>query len=151
MRRALGVLLAVMLTGAVMQASEFDWIARHVEQESGCRRTHIPFFGLARFAVAVGHPAGASELNLAVFEHTDISPVRFSEIVNEAAGSFWKPILRVRSSRGQSTTIFAQHDGQRVRLLIGNLDHGEATLVEVRVNVEQLMRFIDDHQHKSRE
>ena len=148
MRRTISLSLLLLTTIApALRAGEFDWIARNVERESGCKRTHIPFFGVAKFVVAVGHPAGASQLDLAVFEDTNISPERFSDILSNAAGSTWKPMIRVRSKRGESTTIFAQQDGKRVRLLIGNFDHREATLVQIRVNVDKLLRYVDDCKH----
>jgi hypothetical protein len=144
----MGLLIAM---PTALQASEFDWIARNVERESGCKRTHIPFFGLARFVVAVGHPGGASELNLAVFESADIAPERFREIVDHSVGGSWKPMVRVSKRNGESTTIFAQADGRHIRMLIGTLEHGEATLVQARVNVGEFIRFVNDVQRRKAE
>src|ERR1700683_4986531 len=68
-RSAASALLLTALLAPAMQAGDFDTLVARFSHESGATRTHIPFFWVARAVVAVAHPAGASELNLAVFEH----------------------------------------------------------------------------------
>lgn len=147
--RASLAVAAVLLLGlslpTALQAGEFDWMVREFSRETGMKPTHIPFFGLAKFVVAVGHPAGTSELNLAVFEDADLDAARFSQITDAAVGSCWKPMVRVRSKSGESTNIYARPSGKEMRVLIATLDHGDATFVEVRVEPEALMRFVDEH------
>lgn len=137
------VLLAALPVAA--WSSEFDWLVREFARESGAKQTHIPLFGLARFAVEVSHPAGTSELNLAVFEHANVESRRFSELTDRVTGRNWKPMVRVRSRSGESTNIYAQTDGKNLRLLITSLDSEDATFVEVRIRPEELMKFVDDH------
>ena len=128
--------------------AEFDSIVRTVQEQSGCQRTHIPFFWLARVAVAVGHPAGASQLKLALFERPSVAPERFSEIVDDAVGPIWKPMVRVRSQKGEVTSIFLQENGGRaVRILVATKDQEDAVLVQVRLDVGRLLHFVDEHQH----
>ncbi len=148
MKRAL-LSLFLLAAPAVLQAGEFDWIARHFERDSGCERLRIPFFGLARFVVAVAHPAGTSELNLAIFEKPGLSVDRFNRIVDDAVGNHWKPMVRVRSRNGESTNIYAQEIGRDLRLMIGTLDRDDATLVEVRVRPDKLIKFVDEMKKRS--
>lgn len=145
------ILAGVMLFAALPLASwgsEFDWLVREFARESGVEPTHIPLFGLVRFAVAVVQPAGTSDLNLAVFEHARLDPVRFREMADGATRHLWKPMIRVRSNKGESTNIYAQTEGQRLRLLIATLDQEDATFVQVRVKPQELMRFVDDQKWK---
>jgi len=129
-----------------LPASEFDWMVREFSRETGAKAMHIPFFGLARFVVAVGHPAGTSELRLAIFEHANLEPARFSDMTDVATGGAWKPMVRVRSRDGESTNIYAQGDKDNLRLLITTLERdGEATFVQVRVKPAALMKFVDEH------
>ncbi|HEY7304185.1 MAG TPA: hypothetical protein VH601_08735 [Bryobacteraceae bacterium] len=146
MRAMRAFLVLLLLAPVALPASEFDWMVREFSRESGAKPIHIPFFGLARFIVAVGHPAGTSGLRLAVFEHTNLESSRFSDITDSAVGGAWKPMVRVRSRDGESTNIYAQHDGDNLRLLITSLENGgDATLVEVRVKPATLMKFVDEH------
>jgi hypothetical protein len=103
---------------------------------------------MARTVVAVGHPAGTSELKLAVFERPALEPERFGEIIDDALGPFWKSMVRVRSKDGEVTSIFfRENGGQTVRLFIASKDRNDAVLMQVRLNVDRLLSFIDEHQH----
>jgi hypothetical protein len=144
MRRFLAVSLLLLLPLPV-PASEFDWLVREFSRESGAKRVHIPFLGLANFVVKVGHPAGTSEMKLAIFERGDLEAPRFSSLTDSAVGQSWKPMIRVRSKNGESTNIYARTDGKHLNILITTLDDEDATFVQVRLQPEALMQFIDDH------
>jgi hypothetical protein len=144
MRRLLPI-LGFILVPNFLPASDFDWLVREFSRESGAKQVHIPFFGLARFAVAVAHPAGASSLRLAIFERGDLEGPRFSALTDMAVGDSWKPVIRVRSRNGESTNIYERPDGKHLNLLVTTLDGSDATFVEVRIQPETLIRFVDDH------
>jgi len=126
-------------------ASEFDWLVREFSRESGAKRVHVPFLGLANFVVKVGHPAGTSDMKLAIFERGDLEAPRFTSLTDSAVGGSWKPMIRVRSKDGESTNIYARTDGKHLNLLITTLDDDDATLIQVRIEPQALMQFIDDH------
>lgn len=145
MRRVLPLLLLAGGMAPVVQAGDFDTMVARFSRESGAQRTKIPFFWVAQAAVELAHPAGASELNLAVFEHASIEPRRFRELTDDAVGGIWKPIVRTRSRDGESTNIYARPAGREMHLIIATLSQGEATFVEVSVEPEALLAFVDDH------
>lgn len=145
MRRLLAGILLFAALPLASWGSEFNWLVREFARETGVEPLHIPLFGLVQFAVAVAQPAGTSELKLAVFEHVRLDPVRFKEMADNAAGNLWRPMIRVHSTNGESTNIYAQTEGQRLRLLIATLDNQDATFVQVRLKPEELMRFLDEH------
>jgi hypothetical protein len=145
MRRMLPILLLTALLAPAVRAGDFDTLVARFSHESGATRTHIPFFWVARAVVAVAHPAGASELNLAVFEHASFDPRRFRELTDNAVGGVWKPMVRTCSRSGESTNIYSRPAGREMHLLVATLDHGEATFVEVQVEPEAVMAFIDEH------
>ena len=105
----------------------------------------MPFFGLARFVVAVGHPAGARDIKLAIFERGDLESLRFSTLTDSTVGSSWKPMIRVRERNGESTNIYIREEGKNLNVLITSLDGGEATFVQVRLEPRALIRFVDEH------
>jgi hypothetical protein len=144
-RRLFAILSVATALPLALPASEFDWLVREFSRQSAAKPVHIPLFGLARFAVATAHPAGASELHLAIFQDVELESGRFSEMTDKAVGPAWKPIVRVRSRNGESTNIYAQLSGRDLRVLLTVLDGGEATFVEVRLKPEALMKFVDEH------
>jgi hypothetical protein len=145
LRRVLALCSLALLMPLASFANEFDWLVREFCRESGAHQTHIPFFGLVRFGVAVAHPAGTSELRLAVFEKTNLPSDRFSQLTDSVVGGEWKPMIRVRSRNGESTNIYVQETRKGLRLLITSLDGQDATFVQVRIKPDELIKFVDDH------
>lgn len=137
--------LLLIFIPSLVAASDFDWMVREFARESGAQRVHVPFLGLARFIVAVGQPAGTTDMKLAIFERGDLESLRFSSLTDRSVGSFWKPMIRVRSSKGESTNIYQRLEAKHLNLLITALNGDEATFVQVRIKPESLIRFVDDH------
>jgi hypothetical protein len=148
MKRLLGILLLAVSVPAILPASEFDSLVREFSRQTGSAQTRIPFFGLARFVVAVSHPAGTSDLKLAVFEHPHVLPRDFARVTDEIVGEGWKRIVRVQSRKGQSTNIYTRQDGNHLRLLLASVDGEDATFVEMRIKPEALMKFVDERRTK---
>jgi len=148
MNRAMSRTAALVAFGiglaAVAPASEFDWFVREFARQSGAQPTHIPLFGLVRFSVAVVHPAGTSELRLALFEHANLEPDRFAKLTDAVWGLEWKPIVRVRDRNGEVTNIYVQQSDKALRVLVSSLDGEDATFVQVRIHPEQLLKFVDE-------
>jgi hypothetical protein len=144
MRRLLAILTLSCFPLPVV-ASDFDWLVREFSRESGARQVHVPFFGLARFAVAVGHPAGARDVKLAIFERGDLESLRFSALTDSTVGGSWKPMIRVRERNGESTNIYVREEGKNLNVLITSLDGDDATFVQVRLEPRALIRFVDEH------
>jgi hypothetical protein len=139
---------ALLLLACTLGASEFDWMVRQISRETGVQPVHIPFFGVARFVVHVGHPAGASDLHLAVFEDTHVTPVRFNSMLDSTVGPAWNPIVRVRSRNGESTNIYAREEGKHLRLLICTSERTETTLVEVRIQPDRLVEVVEEQRQR---
>lgn len=147
MRPFLAIASLLLVLTPAASAGEFDWMVREFSRETSVQQLHIPFFGLARFAVAVAHPAGVSGLKLAVFEHPNVQPELFSRIADSISGSDWKPMIRVREKNGEITNIYVQPEGHHMKLLIATLDKDDAVFVQVALKPEKLMKFVDDRKH----
>lgn len=153
MRRMWALILSAGLMAPILtNAGDFDRVVHEFSRQSGVSQTKIPFFFLARAAIAVGHPAGTSQINLAIFENASFDADRFSRLTDAAVRSDWKPMIRVRSKGGESTNIYARASGREMHMIIATYENNEATFVEVRVEPDALMRFIQEHDgHDSRE
>jgi hypothetical protein len=145
MRRLASVTLLLLMLPLILPAAEFDWMVREFSRQSGLQQTHIPFLGLARFAVAVTHPAGTTGLKLAVFENAHMAGANFSRLSDSVTGSAWKPMIRVRDRSGEITNIYMQPDGKHLKVIVATLSGGDATFVELRLSTDSLIRFVDEH------
>ncbi len=149
MRRVLSLAAILVVLAPAAPAEEFNWMVREFSRQTNVQQLHIPFFGLARFAVAVAHPAGVSGLKLAVFENPNVPPEDFSRIADSISGNLWKPMIRIREKNGERTNIYLQPqpDGRRLKLLIATLDKADAVFVQVVLKPEALMKFVDERKH----
>lgn len=147
MRRLSTILLLAVSVPALVPASDFNSLVREFSRQTGVHQTKIPFFGLARFVVAVSHPAGTSELKLAIFENVNGRQRDFVNTAEELVkGEGWNRIVRVRSKKGREfTNIYTRPEGNRLGMLITTADDGDAVFLQVRIKPEELDKFIDEH------
>ena len=126
---------------------EFDRIVQAIETHYGTKRTHIPFMGLANFAVKVARPAGTSGFKLAVFEDLSYSAEdqeKLDRFMYGLSGGDLHPLVRTHSRRDrESTYIFMGEAGRSTKVLIAAFERNEATVIEVKVDMETLLKWID--------
>ena len=108
--------------------------------------------GLVKF---VAHTASAGNLNgfeLANFEGLDYSenttPAISPNIVSRILDDNWRPMVRVQSRRsGEYTSIWVRADKGQCRVMIANLERSEANVIELKVDAEQLLKWVQDPEH----
>lgn len=134
----------------------FDRIVQAIESHYGTKPLHIPFMGVANFAVKVAHPAGAGGVKLAVFEglrdlKSREDPDEWGErdrLMDKLASSDLHPMIRVHSRHdGAATYIFMGPSGKSTRVLIATFERDEATVIEVKANIETLLKSLEDPEH----
>ena len=135
---------------------EFDRIVKAIESHYGTRPLHIPFIGVADFFVKVAHPEGVGGVKLAVFEglkdlRTADDPRDWRErdhLMDKLASASLHPMVRVHSRHdGEATYIFMGPSGKSTRLLIATFERNEATVIEVKADIETLMQSLQDPSH----
>lgn len=127
--------------------SEFDAVVNHLKTQYGAKRKSIPFLGLANLAVKIVRPAGVKSFKLAVFEDQDFSDRNgaklLSAVVRSALDPAWKPLVRVYSHLdGEQTYVYLREAGKNVKLLIVNAQPREAVVVQVKVNPQTLIKWM---------
>jgi len=143
--------LAIFLiaSGVVLMGdSEFDYVVKAIETHYHTKRTHIPFLGLANVVVKVAHPAGASEFKLAVFDDLDAISDRddreLDRFMHDLSSTRLHPLVRVHSHRDREAVyIFATDQGRETRMLIATFQSDQATVVQVKVDMNELLKWID--------
>lgn len=153
---ALAVLLAAAPTDAFGGDVEFDRLVKAIENHYGAKPLHVPFMGLANFVVSVAHPEGASGVRLAVFEnirdlHTADDPGEWRErdrFMDTLPGPNLHPLVRVHARKDhEATYIFMGPSGKSTRVLIATFERNEATVIEVKADIDRLLRSLDDPAH----
>ncbi len=148
MRTRLAALLLVTSFALCGADRDFERIVKAVESHYGVKRTHIPMMGAANLFLKVAHPAGAKSVQFALFE--DLSSARgygdtgdLDKLFDELAAGGLRPVVRVHSrNNGESTYICTGEVGKSTKMLIATFEPREATVVEVEVNIETLMKTI---------
>lgn len=151
-------LAAVVLAAAsVASAGPFDTVVTAIETHFGATRTRIPGMGWANLALMLAHPGGAREVHIALFKdlHTDLDGDKQREVdklMDTVASAELRPLIRTRSGeRGEATYIFSGEVGKTTQLLVATFNSKQATVVEVRVDLETLMRWIQSPDVAGRE
>jgi hypothetical protein len=149
MRMRLLALLLAASSATYAAGSEFDRIVKAIESHYGTPRTHIPLMGVANLFVQVAHPAGTSGFKLAVFENLGSSPsygehAELDQFMRHLSGGGLHSLVRVHSrANHESTYIFAGEAGRSTRMLIATFQRNEATVVEVKVSMEMLLKMVE--------
>jgi hypothetical protein len=134
--------------GTAAAGHEFDRVVKAIETHFGATRTHIPLMGVANFVLQVGHPAGASGFHIALFQdlQTDLDEDRQVELdrfMDTLSSPTLRPLIRTRSlPDAEATYIFCGDTGKTTQILLATFNRREATVIEVKVQFETLLRWI---------
>ena len=126
--------------------AEFKTIVHTIEHTYGVHHMHIPLLGVAMF---FARPSGVRGLKLAVFEGfqtpDDAEGVR--RVVEKSLGPEWYPFLRVRSNgkkKGETTLIYTSPLGDRMRMMIVNLEPSEAVVVKMELSDRAMKKWLKE-------
>lgn len=148
MRTRLLALLLAASAGAFGADRDFDQLVKAVEARFGVPQAHIPMMGVANFFVKVARPKGVAAFRLAVFEHlnfdADGDGTALDRIMAEASKGL-HPLVRVRSRRDHEWTyIYTGEAGKITKMLVATFERREATLVQVQLSMDALVRALGD-------
>jgi len=104
---------------------------------------HIPLLG---FALFFAKPEGVSGLKLAVFEGFQTTAhAEVQRVVESSLGPGWYPFVRVRSKGDRETTlIYANPSGDKMRMMIVNVESSEATVVELKLSDRAIKHWLKE-------
>ncbi len=149
---ALVPVAAVLATAAILPFTvhaarpDFDSVVSAVEQRYGAHAQKIPLMGLVSFCARVATADGVKGLRIAEFDRLPAAPdtAELDRLVRDSLGSSWQPFVVDRSRSGDLSVIYVQPDGQAMRMMIADYDHGELDLVRIEVNGERLAHWMHD-------
>jgi hypothetical protein len=126
---------------------EFDQIVKGIERQYGVKPNHIPLLGVGNLLLKTTHPQGVSGFRIAVFE--DLAGAEgFFAVMNGVGDSNLHPVVQVQSRfNRESTYVFAGSPGKSTRLLVATLENGQATVIEVKADLNALLQLLRDPDH----
>lgn len=142
--KALRIVLLIMCAAASAAAAdhEFRGVVHAIEKTYGVHHMRIPLLGVAMF---FARPEGVSGVKLAIFEGFEMpADARdVSSLLESSLGSDWHPFVRVHSkSDGETTLIYTNPSGGKMRMMIVSLEQSEATVVEVNVSEKAIKAWL---------
>jgi hypothetical protein len=156
MRRLLfvPVALIVLAVPAVVLAGSgdggFDAIVHSIESRYHVRATHIPFMGLISFASRKATHGGVMGLHVAEFESFTeaVDGDELNRMVESKLGPGWERIVRSTSKSGhEQTLIFLHPEGDKMGMMVVDLDGKEMNVVEMAVDPKHLDDDMGQYTH----
>lgn len=128
-------------------ADDFGKIVEHIEARYHVHQQQNLLFHLAGAVAHMGHFAGVKDFKIALFEDERLAQTaddtKIDEIVQSSIQSGFRPLVQSYSRHsGEHTYIYAQAGGTDLKLLIVNLEPGEAAVVQMTVNPDKLYEVI---------
>ncbi len=145
MKGALVVTAVLMLSCAVVQGAErgFDDIVHAISDQFHTQPLHIPFLGLVSFAAFVAHPGGVKQLDLAVFDNLDLDDRGARDLADaiRLADGAWRPFVRIHGHE-ETVVVYMAQERNDCKLLVVTAQHGEVTVVELKLNPEAVQAWL---------
>ena len=144
--RMMSVLALILCTSPLFAADHgFNGVVNAIETTYGVRHMRIPLLGVALFFV---RPDGVHCRNLAVFENFQgpVDSAEVSRLVEDRLGPDWHPFVRVheKGSSGETTLIYANPSGHKMRMMVVSLEPSEATIVEVNIPDHSITKWLKE-------
>jgi len=144
---AIGGLLAL---APGVKADDFGRIVHHIEAEYHVHRNYRFLMSFAGVVVKCTHIAGVTTLKTAIFEDQQLPgsemDTRLDELVQRAGAPGWQPLVKSFSRRnGEHTYIYAQANGNDMKLLLVTVEPNEAVVMQLKINPVKLSEFINKH------
>lgn len=150
----LGAVTAAMTPAILLAAGGagvgFDTVVRGIETRYHAHANKMPFMGL--ISLVAGHATHGSVrgIHIAEIEHLDgpVDGTELNALVAQHIGAGWQRIIRDTSRSGdEQSLIYVKPEGQRLGMLVVDLDHAEMNVVQISINPDKLSDEITEHRH----
>jgi len=150
----LGAVTAATTPAIVLAASGagegFDAVVRGIESRYHVHANKIPFMGLMSLVASHATQGGVRGIHVAEIERLNgpVDGMELNSLVTERMGPGWERIVRDTSRSGdEQSLIYVKPEGNRLGMLVVDLDHNEMNVVEISINPDKLSSEIAEHRH----
>lgn len=143
----------VPVSGCAASGHDFDAVVSAVQARYPAHVQRVPMMGLISFCASVVTGDGVKGMQVAQFDsfRNAPDPAELDRLVSHALGSEWQRFVTTRDRDGSVSLIFSQPDGEAMRLMIADYDHGELDLVRIEVNGKRMQHWLENPQASARE
>ena len=130
---------------------EFKDVVAAICEEFQTKPMHIPLMGLVSGFVKMAHPAGAKQLDLAIFEDLDPSKGsgrNLAESVRAAVGRWMQPMVQdheMKNGQDETVLVYMFEKGKDANVLTVVIEADQAIVTELRLNPEAMQKWISSH------
>ena len=146
--------LTAVMTPAILLAAGggmgFDAVVHGIESRYHVHATRIPFMGLISGIAGISTHGGVRGLHVAEIEHLEgpVDGAELNALVEQYAGAGWQRIIRETSRSGdEQSLIYVRPDGDRLKMLVVDLDNHEMNVVQMSMNPDRLADEMSNHHH----
>ena len=146
------VLALVPVTGCAASGHDFDAVVSAVQARYPAQVQRVPLMGLVSLCARVVTGDGVKGMQVAEFENfrNAPDPAELDRLVSDTLGAGWQRFVMERDRDGNASLIFSQPDGEAMRLMIADYEHGELDLVRIEVNGKRMQRWLENPRGSAR-
>ena len=135
--------LAAVMTPAILLAAGgggFDAVVHGIESRYHGHATRIPFMGLISGMARLSTHGGVRGLHVAEIENLQgpVDGAELNALVEQRVGLGWQRMIRETGREGQQTLIYLRPEGDRMGMLVVDLDGREVNVVQLSADPKHL-------------
>ena len=139
---ATALLVKVSTMSCAASGNDFDAVVSAVEHRYQVHAQRVPMMGLVSLCAHVATGGGVKGMHIAEFEHlTHIAGTEeLSQLVSVSLGDQWQHFITEREGNHKLSVIFVRPEGDGMRMLIAEMDHGELDVIRMELNGQHLAK-----------
>jgi len=140
------------LAPAQLRADDFGKIVHQIETNYHVHRKYRFVMGFAGMLVkCTSHFTGVRGFKAALFEDRHMfgpnPDSNLDEVIQAVGDHGWQPLVKSYSRHSdEHAYIYARPEGKDLKLLIVSVERAEAVMIQVKINPDQLARFMDKYE-----
>ena len=113
------------------------------------KATHVPMMGLASGLARTFTHGGVRGLKVVTYESmpANFDHAAVAQVARVHLSGSWSMMVHTRStdSNGEDEMVWVQPAGDRVKMLVMDLEAGEMTLAQMELSPEQMVKWKEEH------
>lgn len=133
-------------TGCSAASHDFEGVVTAVEHHYDIHAQRMPMMGFISLCARVSTKGGVKGMRIAEFDHVTAihDTAELSRLIGDSLGSDWQRFVTDRHGNSGLSVIFVHPEGQAMRMLVADYDHGELDVVRMELNGDQLAHWMHD-------